>query len=199
MRRGRLIVISGPSGVGKSTVLKAVMEQIPGLRFSVSATTRTPRPGEQDGVNYYFVDRARFESMVQCNELLEHAYYAGNYYGTPEKPLDHLLEQGIDVLLDIEPQGALQVRGRRPDAVLIFVAAPSFTELRRRLVGRGDTKAEDVQVRLEHARWEYRQAQKYDYIVVNDQLDRCVLEVESIIIAEKCKTENREHVLKEEL
>lgn len=199
MRRGRLIVISGPSGVGKSTVLKAVMEQIPGLRFSVSATTRAPRPGEQDGVNYYFVDRARFESMVQCNELLEHAYYAGNYYGTPEKPLDHLLEQGIDVLLDIEPQGALQVRGRRPDAVLIFVAAPSFPELRRRLIGRGDTKAEDVQVRLEHARWEYRQAQKYDYIVVNDQLDRCVLEVESIIIAEKCKTENREHVLKEEL
>ena len=150
---GKLIVISGPSGVGKSTVVSGVMAQCDTLQFSVSATTRPMRPGEVDGKNYYFVDHATFQAMIREEKLLEYAQYVGNYYGTPEAPLNEALAQGKDVLLDIEVQGALRVKARRPDAVLIFMLAPSFADIEKRLYGRGDTAPALVEERLNRARW----------------------------------------------
>lgn len=196
---GKLIVISGPSGVGKSTVIKQVMDRMPNLHFSVSATTRPIRPGEIDGKNYFFVDREAFQSMIDRKELLEYAEYVGNYYGTPEAPIDQALNRGEDILLDIEVQGALNVKKRRPDAVLIFMMAPSFAELERRLSGRGDTAPDVVCERLNHAKWEFSHANEYHYLVVNDQVENAVNEIISIMTAEKCKMETRIHVLKEEL
>lgn len=172
MKRGNIIVLSGPSGVGKGTIVKAVMQRYPNLRYSVSATTRAMRPGEQDGVNYFFVSRAQFEDMIQKGELLEYAQYVGNYYGTPEKSVDESLSRGYDVLLEIDVQGALQIRERRPDAILIFIAAPSREELAKRLAGRGDTPPETMQERLAAAEWEYSLAERYDFIIVNDTVER---------------------------
>ena len=197
MKKGRLIVISGPSGVGKGTIVKALMQKHEKLRFSVSATTRAIRPGEVDGVNYYYITKERFEQMIAQDELLEHARYVDNYYGTPEAPVDAQLEDGYDVILEIEVQGALQVKRRRPDAVLIFIAAPSFDELARRLRGRGDTAEEQVLQRLETAHGEYIIARDYDYVVVNDIVDEAVDEILSIMTAESLKTKNQLHILKE--
>ena len=188
---GKLIVISGPSGVGKSTVLKRVMERTPNLHFSVSATTRPMRPGEVDGLNYFFVSREAFQQMISDGALLEYAEYVGNYYGTPVAPLDEALAEGRDILLDIEVQGALNVKRRRPDAVLIFMLAPSFQDIEKRLTGRGDTAPDLVRGRLERARWEYTQAANYDYLVINDDVDKAAKEIISILTAEKCKTAER--------
>lgn len=195
MRQGRLIVLSGPSGVGKSTVVQAVMRRRSNLKFSVSVTTRAMRPGEVDGENYYFITRERFDELLAQNALLEHAEYVGNCYGTPEQPVDEMLSQGIDVLLDIEPCGALQVRERRQDAALIFLAAPDFAELERRLTARGDTPENVVRERLERAVWEYEQAVHYDYVVVNGEVESAADEVEAILTAEGCRTAFRREVL----
>ena len=198
MTKGKLYVLSGPSGVGKSTAVHEVMRRHPTLRFSVSVTTREMRPGEVEGESYYFVSRQRFQEMLENNELLEHAEYVDNCYGTPEAPINEMLSKGIDVILDIEPCGALQVQKRRPDATLIFMAAPSFSEIERRLRGRGDTAPDKITARLARARWEYQQASKYDYIVVNDDVGHAAAEIEAIMLAEKCKAQLRLEYLKEE-
>ncbi len=180
MAKGRLFVISGASGVGKSTVLSKVMEQRRDLQFSVSATTRAPRPGEQEGVSYYFVTKETFEDMIAKDAFVEYDAHMDNYYGTPKAQLEEKLQKG-DVFLDIEPNGAFNVRASRPDAVLIFIAPPSMEELERRLRGRGDTAEAQIRLRLERAAWEIAQSPKYDYVVVNSQVEACADEILKII------------------
>lgn len=183
MSKGKLFVISGASGVGKSTILAGVMAARKDLLFSVSATTRPPRAGETDGVSYYFVRKQKFEEMIQNNEFLEYDAHADNYYGTPKRQLEEKLEQA-NVILDIEPNGAFAVRSQRPDATLIFIMPPSVEVLERRLRGRGDTSEAQITLRLERAVWEMEQRSAYDYVVVNDQVDACVEKILNII-AEK--------------
>lgn len=183
MSKGKLFVISGASGVGKSTVLKRVMEARNDLRFSVSATTRPPRPGEVDGESYYFVTKAQFEAMIDRGEFLEYDAHMDNYYGTPAAQAEEKMKKG-SVILDIEPNGAFNVRKAMPDAVLIFIAPPSMEELQRRLMGRGDTSEEQMRLRRERAAWEMEQSKKYDYVVVNDQVEACADKILKII-AEK--------------
>ncbi len=180
MRSGKMFVISGASGVGKGTVLNAVMKQRDDLRFSVSATTRDPRPGEVDGVHYYFITRERFEEMIEKGEFLEYDAHAKNYYGTPRAQAEEKMVNG-HVLLDIEPKGAQQVREAVADATLIFIMPPSMEELERRLRGRGDTPEDQIQIRMERAKWEMEQRFWYDYVVVNDTVERCAEEILNII------------------
>ena len=180
MSKGKLFVISGASGVGKSTVLKAVMQCRDDLTFSVSATTRDPRPEEREGVHYYFVSEQTFQGMIDAGEFLEYNGHMNHRYGTPRGQLVEKLERS-NVILDIEPNGAFAVRKERPDAVLIFIMPPSMEELRRRLEKRQDTPQEEVELRLERAKWEIAQSPKYDYVVVNDEADRCAAEVLHII------------------
>ncbi|WP_295616264.1 guanylate kinase [uncultured Intestinimonas sp.] len=193
--RGQLIVLSGPSGVGKSTVIAELLGQRKDIYFSVSFTTRAPRVGEADGVNYNFVDRAEFERMIAAGELLEHAEYVGNYYGTSMRVIEEKLAAGVDVLLDIEVQGAAKVRARCPEAALIFIIPPSFEELERRLRGRNTDSEEVIAGRLQKAREEYRQIPSYDYLVVNDSVSEAAGEIISILTAEACRTRNRLHLI----
>ena len=179
----KLYVFSGASGVGKSTVLSQVMQKNPDLRFSVSATTRLPRPGEVEGQSYYFIDHDRFQQMIREDAFVEYDEHMGNFYGTPKFQLEEKLAKG-SVLLDIEPVGALNVKAQCPDAVLIFIAPPSPEELERRLRGRGDTSEEQIRIRQDRVRWEMEQSKKYDYIVINDQVDACVEKILAIIDGE---------------
>ena len=180
MSKGKLFVISGASGVGKGTVLGIMMKKRGDLSFSVSATTRPPRPGEIDGVHYYFVTKERFEEMIARGEFLEYDAHTENYYGTPRTQAEEKRERG-PVLLDIEPNGAKQVKQSVPDAVLIFIMPPSMQELERRLRGRGDTPEEQIQLRMERAVWEMEQQSWYDYVVTNDDPERCAEEILTII------------------
>ncbi len=179
---GKLFVISGASGVGKGTVLAKAMAKRDDLIFSVSATTREPRPGEVDGVHYYFVTRERFKTMIAGHEFLEYDEHADNYYGTPRAQAEEKMTRG-HVLLDIEPVGAKNVKAAAPEATLIFIMPPSAEELERRLRGRGDTSEEQIQMRLERSRWEMDQRSWYDHTVVNDDADRCAQEILDIIAA----------------
>ena len=183
MSKGKLFVISGASGVGKSTVLSRVMNARNDLRFSVSATTRAPRPGEEDGVAYYFITEDRFEQMIREDAFLEYDRHARASYGTPSAQLEEKLLDS-NVILDIEPNGAFAVRAKRPDATLIFIMPPSVEELEKRLRGRGDTSEDQINVRMERAKWEMEQRFQYDYVVVNDRVDACVDQILNII-AEK--------------
>lgn len=180
MNKGKLFVISGASGVGKSTVLAKVMAERKDLTFSVSATTRDPRPGETEGVSYYFVSKEKFMDMITADEFLEYDDHMDNYYGTPKTQLEEKLSRG-HVLLDIEPNGAFIVKHARPDATLIFIAPPSVEELEKRLRNRGDTSEAQIAKRLGRSQWEMEQGKKYDYYVVNDQVDTCAEEILKII------------------
>ena len=187
MTKGKLFVISGASGVGKSTVLAKVMQERQDLSFSVSATTRAPRPGEGGGGSYYFVTKEQFEEMIRQEAFLEYDAHMDNYYGTPEQQIAEKLLHG-SVILDIDPNGAFQVRQKRKDAVLIFIAPPSMESLQQRLQGRGDTSAEQMKLRLARAQWEMEQSEKYDYVVTNEQVDTCAEKITNII-AQECNEE----------
>lgn len=195
---GKLLVVSGPSGAGKSTVIHKMMAGREDLRFSVSATTRAPREGEVDGKDYYFLDRERFERMIRENAFLEHAEYVGNYYGTPAAPVLESLAKGISVILDIEVQGASNVRKAMPDAVTVFLAPPSFEALEARLRGRGQDSDEKIRQRLARAREEYREIPKYDYIVINDDADEAAQELAAILLSAQCRTADRLSLLQED-
>ena len=195
MRQGLLIVISGPSGTGKGTVCKELLQQEAQLLYSVSATTRQPRQGESDGVEYFFVDKQKFQDLLATDGMLEHAEVYGNYYGTPRRKVEESLQMGNDVLLEIDIQGALQVKEKFPAALLVFIAPPSLSELVRRINQRGTDTAEVVAERMACAREELAAIERYDYVVVNDTVDRAVRKIQTIIEAERYKVERNKHLL----
>ncbi len=197
MAKGKTFIISGPSGVGKSTVLKSLFDGRDDLYFSISATTREPREGEQDGVHYHFISVERFQELIEADAFLEYAEYVGNFYGTPKKFVDKAMDAGKDVILDIEVQGALQVSTKRPETVRIFIAPPSWEELERRLKSRGTDSDEKIQKRLVRAKAELQTADVYDYFVINDSVEQAVREINAIMLAEHCKPAERMKILSE--
>ena len=181
MHKGTLYVFTGPSGAGKGTLISRLLTEDDRIFYSISATTRAPRSGETDGVQYYFLKKEDFEAKIAQNAFLEHAKYVDNYYGTLEAPVNEKLAAGKDVILEIEVQGAMQVHEKRPDAVMVFIAPPSFEELASRLRGRGTEDEAKVLKRLETAKGELAQQDKFDYVVVNDTVDRAVEELHGIL------------------
>ena len=183
--KGVLIIVSAPSGCGKSTILHRLMEKREKLCFSVSATTRAPRACEVDGVDYFFITREKFAEMVENGEFLEHAEYVGNCYGTPKAAVDAKLNEGYDVYLDIEVQGAMQIKAKRPDTLMIFLMPPSLEELERRLVTRGTDSPEVIKGRLQQAQEEFKLRDQFDFTVVNDTVERAADEISALIDAKK--------------
>lgn len=196
-RKGLLIVISGPSGTGKGTVLKLVKESSNNVRFSVSATTRSPREGEIDGKNYFFKTVDEFEAMIQNNEFVEWVEYCDNYYGTPKKYIKDSINMGFDVILELEVEGALNIKEQFPESVTVFMVPPSLDELRYRIEGRGTEKPEVIEKRLRKARHELNFINKYDYITINNTVEDSVKEINSILIAEKLKSQRNSNILTE--
>lgn len=198
-KKGLLIVISGPSGCGKGTLIKGLMQGDKNIKYSVSATTRKPRPGEVDGESYFFVTKQAFEKEIASGGMLEYAEYCDNYYGTPKSYVDKCLEKGNDIILEIEVVGACKLMQQGVNAVYIFVVPPSLSELRARLEGRKTEAQEVVEKRLAQAVREIPLAEKYNYIVINDVVDDGIERLKSIIISEKCKTENMNNIINEVL
>ena len=198
MNKGRLIVFSAPSGCGKGTMLEEILKD---KRFavSVSATTRAPREGEKDGINYHFLTREDFEQRIADGKFIEYAEYCQNLYGTLSSEVDGRLEQGLNVILEIEPQGAMKIREKRPDALFIFIVPPSVGELRRRLKKRGTERDEVIEERVSKAAWEISQAEKYDYIIVNDALEDAISDFFAVIRGEQLKTQFSGNIIEEVL
>ncbi len=203
MQRGLLIVLSGPSGVGKGTVCSSLREQIKEITYSVSATSRKPRPGEIEGINYFFKEREEFEEMIKNDMLLEWTEYCDNYYGTPLSFVDENLNNGKDIILEIEVQGALRVKGKYPEGIFIFLVPPSLSELKNRIVFRGTESETTIFGRMNVAKEELQMMEHYDYVVINDEIPKAVKRISSIIEAEKLKKERvlpyYEILIKEEL
>lgn len=195
MSRGLLIVISGPSGVGKNTVIANLFKRQPGLKYSVSATTRAPRPNEVDGQHYFFLTETEFRKKIGNGEFLEWAKVYEHYYGTPKQYVQQLLESGQDLVLDIEVQGALQVKRSLPEAVLIFLAPPSLTELKRRLIGRNTEPEAELNKRLQYIETEFDSVPHYDYLIINQEIDLTCERIECIIQAEKHRVSRQELAL----
>ena len=187
-RNGNLIIVSGPSGAGKSVLVGHVLRRMPHVRFSVSYTTRAPRGNEQDGVEYFFIEREAFQSLIRGDELLEWAEVHGNYYGTSRRFVDEVLRQGEDVLLDIDVQGARIIRAKRPEAVGVFILPPSYRVLRERLTRRSLDAGFEIEKRLKIACKEIGQYRNYDYLIINGELDSSVAELESIVFGSRCRT-----------
>lgn len=196
MKQGCLIVVSGPSGTGKGTVCSALLAAHPEIAYSISATTRSPREGERHGVNYYFLTKPGFETMIAEGELLEWAEVYGNYYGTPLRPIREKLASGHDILLEIDTQGALKVQERFPGGVFIFLLPPSLMELERRIRGRGTEDEDSLSCRLQAAQEEIRVARQYHYVVVNDEVDTAVAKIAAILTAEHCRVEGNQDLLR---
>ncbi|HJC24275.1 MAG TPA: guanylate kinase [Candidatus Eisenbergiella merdavium] len=191
-RKGILIVVSGFSGAGKGTLMKELLKRYDNYALSVSMTTRQPREGEVDGESYFFVDKETFEKTIENDGLIEYASYCGNYYGTPREYVERCLENGLDVILEIEIQGALKVKGKFPEALLLFVMPPDAAELKRRLEDRGTESPEVIRQRLARASEEADGIEKYEYLIINDDLDECVREMNDIInAARKAPVRNR--------
>lgn len=192
---GLLLVLSGPSGAGKGTLLKELKKMNENVLYSISATTRAPRTGEIDGKNYFFKTVEEFQSMIDNSELLEWVKYCDNYYGTPRKYIEECLAAGNDVILEIEVEGAQNIKKKHPECVPVFIVPPSFQELRRRIAGRGTEGAEVINKRLEKAKMELRYIGEYEYVVVNDQIKEAAKKINSIIIAEKLKVERSKEIV----
>ncbi|WP_055667875.1 guanylate kinase [Desnuesiella massiliensis] len=188
MTRGLLIVISGPSGAGKGTICKALLERND-YWISVSATTRKPRQGEIEGINYYFVDREEFQKKIELEDFLEYAEVYGNFYGTPKSKVEEMLDKGIDVILEIDIQGALRVKEKVSEGVFIFILPPSMEELRQRIINRGSETQESLMTRFKSAYQEINYISKYNYAVVNDKVNDAVKKIESILVAERCRVD----------
>lgn len=195
-KKGFLIVISGFSGVGKGTVVKRLVKDY-GYSLSISATTRAPREGEQDGREYYFKTKEDFMNLIDYNGFIEWAVYVENYYGTPRAFVEKELEAGHNVILEIEVQGAMNIKNQYPDAILIFLTAPSAAELRNRLIGRGTEEPAVIEKRMKRAVEESANMEAYEYIVVNDDLDQCVKDVNSVIVARSCMIEENKEFMKQ--
>ena len=194
MNKGRLFIISGPSGSGKDTVLSQVLKTYPDLKFSISSITRPMREGEKEGEKYHFISREEFEDMIKNDRLLEHNVFVGNYYGTPREPVEKCIEAGEDIFVEIDVNGAAQIREKAKDALSIFIMPPSMSVLRARLTGRGTETPELIEKRLEAAAKEIARADEYDYIVINDVLEDAVADVNAIIRSDRAREERNEGI-----
>ena len=195
MSKGVLTVVSGFSGAGKGTVMKRLIQKYDDYALSISVTTRNPREGERDGIEYFFKTKEEVEAMIENDEFLEYARYVDNYYGTPRFYVEEMLAKGKNVILEIEIQGAMQIKAKNPEAVLVFVTPPSFEELRNRLVGRGTVTADVIESRLRRASEEAEGMPSYDYILVNDQVEDCVDRLHQIILSERAKAQRNEEFI----
>lgn len=198
MNKGSLFIVSGPSGCGKGTILTEILKQDK-FYYSISATTRNPRVGEVDGVNYHFLSKEKFEELIKNDGMLEYASYCDNYYGTPRKPVEDMLNAGKHVILEIEVQGAMNVMKKCPDAVSIFILPPSIKELRRRLNKRGTETDDVIEKRLAQAEREIKMAENYDYIMINGELELAVQDLLSVIRSQELKKDNSKYLIDEVL
>ncbi len=199
MNKGGVFIISGPSGSGKDTLIVRLLEKLPELRFSISSITRGMREGEKQGEKYNFITREKFEDMINNGELLEYNTYVGNYYGTPKAPVVKAIEDGYDIIIEVDVNGAAQIREKLREAVSIFIMPPSYEELKARLSGRGTETKELIDRRMESALGEIRRASEYDYIVVNDDIDTAVNDIMSVILSQRLKTERKSYIIEEVL